>query len=174
MCCYFSYKHILNEHIESVHEGKKSFKCNICYTAFSQKRDLSKHMESVHKGRSLSNVIFEMLIFLKKKIWILNQFIKERSHSHATFMMLLFLKKEIWLSVPEEKKILKIYVSQMWPILQFWVCSHLSSHEFYFHIYLYSTLTVLCLTTVTWICMLNLFMKKKKTLKCDISNEEIF
>ena len=32
----FSEKSKLNGHIESVHEGKKPFKCNDCGTAFSQ------------------------------------------------------------------------------------------------------------------------------------------
>ena len=36
--------------MESVHEGKKPFKCNICDTAFSQKQKLNGHVKSVHEG----------------------------------------------------------------------------------------------------------------------------
>ena len=38
----------MNGHIESVHEGKKSFKCNVCGTVFSEKSYLNGHIESVH------------------------------------------------------------------------------------------------------------------------------
>ena len=35
----------------SVHEGKESFKCNVCDTAFSEKNKLNGHIESVHEGK---------------------------------------------------------------------------------------------------------------------------
>jgi predicted nucleic acid binding AN1-type Zn finger protein len=41
----------MNGHIESVHEGKESFKCNVCDTAFSEKNKLNGHIESVHEGK---------------------------------------------------------------------------------------------------------------------------
>ena len=41
----------MNDHIESVHEGKKPFKCNECDAAFSVKRSLKMHIESVHEGK---------------------------------------------------------------------------------------------------------------------------
>ena len=44
----FLKKGVMNGHIESVHKGKKSFKCNVCDTAFSEKSNLNGHIESVH------------------------------------------------------------------------------------------------------------------------------
>jgi uncharacterized Zn-finger protein len=41
----------LKGHIESVHIGKKPFKCNVCDVAFSRKLNLKGHIESVHKGK---------------------------------------------------------------------------------------------------------------------------
>ena len=37
--------------IETVHEGKKPFKCNICDSSFIHKGDLNRHMNSVHEGK---------------------------------------------------------------------------------------------------------------------------
>ena len=51
----FSPRRNLNRHIESVHEGKKSFKCNVCDTAFSEKSNLNGHIESVHDRKSFFN-----------------------------------------------------------------------------------------------------------------------
>ena len=47
----FSPRSNLNRHVEPVHEGKKSFKCNVCDTAFSEKSKLNGHIESVHEGK---------------------------------------------------------------------------------------------------------------------------
>ena len=49
----FSEKSKLNGHIESVHEGKKPFQCRICDASFSQKGDMNRHIESVHEGKKL-------------------------------------------------------------------------------------------------------------------------
>ena len=38
-------------HIDSVHEGKKPFKCNICKAIFAGKRDWNKHVASVHEEK---------------------------------------------------------------------------------------------------------------------------
>ena len=38
-------------HIESGHEGKKSFRCNECDSAFTKKGLMIRHVESVHKGK---------------------------------------------------------------------------------------------------------------------------
>ena len=38
------------DHIISVHEGKKPFKCDFCDENFSQKCDLDSHIVSVHEG----------------------------------------------------------------------------------------------------------------------------
>ena len=41
----------VNRHIESVHNGKKPYKCSICTSSFSQKGGLNTHIESVHEGK---------------------------------------------------------------------------------------------------------------------------
>ena len=38
-------------HIDSVHERKKPFKCNICDASFAVKGNLKKHLASVHEGK---------------------------------------------------------------------------------------------------------------------------
>ena len=43
-------KHNLTKHIESVHEGKKAFICNICYKRFVQKIHLKRHKAKRQKG----------------------------------------------------------------------------------------------------------------------------
>ena len=40
----------LKRHIESVHEGKKHFKCKICDASFSQKVNMNEHIALVHEG----------------------------------------------------------------------------------------------------------------------------
>ena len=39
----------MKNHIESVHKGKKPFKCKICESKFGHKSDLKRHI-SVHEG----------------------------------------------------------------------------------------------------------------------------
>ena len=39
----------LDQHISSLHEGKKSFKCYICNGRFAQKGSLNIHIKSVHE-----------------------------------------------------------------------------------------------------------------------------
>jgi uncharacterized Zn-finger protein len=78
----------LNRHIKSVHEEKKSFKCNICATnfaavhegkkafkcnncgaAFSQKGDMNRHIESVHEGKkSFKCNVCDTAFFEKNKL----------------------------------------------------------------------------------------------------------
>ena len=40
-----------NEHIESVYEAKKQFKCDICNYSCSIKKTMKTHVASVHKGK---------------------------------------------------------------------------------------------------------------------------
>ena len=51
--------------MQSVHEGKKPFKCDICDANFTQKPNLKQHIESDNEGNKPN---------------ILNQFMKERNH----------------------------------------------------------------------------------------------
>ena len=41
----------MKTHIESVHEIKKPFKCDICEYRCSQKNDMKRHIESVHEKK---------------------------------------------------------------------------------------------------------------------------
>ena len=36
--------------MNSVHEGQKNHKCDLCNKAFSENRDLKKHIKCVHEG----------------------------------------------------------------------------------------------------------------------------
>ena len=47
----FSSKGNLKIHIETVHEGKKSFNCSLCNTQLSSKRNLENHLAGVHEGK---------------------------------------------------------------------------------------------------------------------------
>ena len=48
---FLTFKIDLNKHVTSVHEGKKSFKCEVCHYRSSQKDDLKKHIAAVHEGK---------------------------------------------------------------------------------------------------------------------------
>ena len=41
----------MNNHVASVHDNKKPFKCEICDYRCSQKGDLSKHFTAVHEKK---------------------------------------------------------------------------------------------------------------------------
>ena len=47
----FSQKGHLKSHNTSIHERKKSFKCNLCDGCFSQKGSLKVHVDSIHEGK---------------------------------------------------------------------------------------------------------------------------
>ena len=47
----FETKIMLNKHINSHHEGNKSFKCEICDKTFSLKSALYRHFKSVHEEK---------------------------------------------------------------------------------------------------------------------------
>ena len=51
---YFGLKYDLNLHIASVHEGKKPFKCEICDDQFELKHELNEHIASVHEEKNQS------------------------------------------------------------------------------------------------------------------------
>ena len=53
MIQFYHHKEELNRHIESVHEGKETFKLNYCGTGFSLKGNLNSHIESFHAGKKL-------------------------------------------------------------------------------------------------------------------------
>ena len=43
----------MNRHIESVHEGKKPFECQVCDFYSSLKADMTKHVKSIHDDRNI-------------------------------------------------------------------------------------------------------------------------
>jgi uncharacterized Zn-finger protein len=40
----------MKKHVETVHEGKKPFKCTICNSCYTRKTTLNKHMKTVHEN----------------------------------------------------------------------------------------------------------------------------
>ena len=38
-------------HIESVHEGKKPYECDICGKVLDEEQNFKSHIESVHEGK---------------------------------------------------------------------------------------------------------------------------
>ena len=52
-CRNFTQETDLNNHIKTVHEGKKPFKCKICDYSCIKKPDLNQHIESDHKVKNL-------------------------------------------------------------------------------------------------------------------------
>ena len=88
----FSPRSNLNRHIESVHEGKKSFKCNVYDTAFSEKSTLNGHIESVHdRKKPFQCNICDSCFSKNMNRHILNQFTKERTLSNVMCVIQPFL-----------------------------------------------------------------------------------
>ena len=42
----------IKEHVDTVHEGKKLFKCDYCEVRFGRKRQLKRHVSVKHKNTS--------------------------------------------------------------------------------------------------------------------------
>ena len=47
----YSRKQSLNEHIATVHEGKKPYGCSLCDSKFTQNGSLRRHIASVHERK---------------------------------------------------------------------------------------------------------------------------
>ena len=43
----------LKQHIQSVHEGKKPYKCSLCDYTSAQKGNLQRHIQSIHESKKL-------------------------------------------------------------------------------------------------------------------------
>ena len=56
----------MKRHVESVHEGKKPFKCELCDYTCAEKGNLKVHVESFMRERSNSNVKYVTTAVLKK------------------------------------------------------------------------------------------------------------
>ena len=41
-------KNTLKQHTNNVHQGRKDFKCNICGKQFTQKGKVNRHLENIH------------------------------------------------------------------------------------------------------------------------------
>ena len=48
----------MDTHELCVHNGERSFKCDICNGGFTSKKDLNRHISSVHEGKRPLNVKF--------------------------------------------------------------------------------------------------------------------
>jgi len=46
----FTEKGKLNKHVDSIHEGKKPFQCDICQKSFTQKASMTTHILTIHEG----------------------------------------------------------------------------------------------------------------------------
>ena len=53
MTCEYNKKGRMNQHVVSVHKGKKPFKCNICDANFSDSGNIKRHVFKIHEGRKL-------------------------------------------------------------------------------------------------------------------------
>ena len=49
--CKFGKKSYLKNHIATVHEGKKKFKCEICGTKFKTYHGMKGHIATIHEGK---------------------------------------------------------------------------------------------------------------------------
>ena len=69
-CASCSYKTVhersLKYHIESVHEGKEPYKCNICNKGFSGEKNLKNHILTVHEDKKPFNCVICHLRFPSK------------------------------------------------------------------------------------------------------------
>ena len=41
----------LNRHVETIHDGKKPFKCDICNAKFTSNQSMKGHIATIHEGR---------------------------------------------------------------------------------------------------------------------------
>ena len=41
----------LTKHIDNVHDGKKSHKCEICFKSYMFRNHLKKHVEAIHRKK---------------------------------------------------------------------------------------------------------------------------
>ena len=58
----------LNEHIASVHEGKKPFHCEMCDVQFELELELNEHIALVHEERNHFKVLSVKLSLIKCQI----------------------------------------------------------------------------------------------------------
>ena len=84
----FTHKYKLKGHIESVHEGKKEFKCDICDQSFSKKYHFKRHMASIHEGKQRSKWNYVLKALVN--------FMKQNKHSNISFVKKL-MSKDIWI-----------------------------------------------------------------------------
>ena len=104
-CSTFGAKDILKKHIETIHEGKKSYNwllckarfksrckketylldidtCSICKSSFGISQYLKTHISVVHEKKNLTCAQFALVLLVKN---ILIQFINQKYHENAYF-----------------------------------------------------------------------------------------
>ena len=79
----------MNQHVATVHEGKKPFKCDICNFSCSQKSNMKKHVAAVHEG----NKPFKCAICDYSFFNMLQQFMKEKNRLNVTYVITAAHKK---------------------------------------------------------------------------------
>ena len=82
----FTYKGNLNDFIETVHEGKNPFKCNICDNSYSHRWHFHGHIKSVHEEKkpfTYNDCNADFFSIRRSKMDILNQFMKEKKSSNC-------------------------------------------------------------------------------------------
>ena len=63
----FTSKHMMNGHIATIHEGKNKFQCEICNANFGHKCNLNRHVQqSMKKERNNTNETIIMLTLTKR------------------------------------------------------------------------------------------------------------
>ena len=83
----FSHNNDMKKHVQSVHEKKKPFKCDICDYSCSNKNVLKKHVTAVHDEKQP----FKFEICDKCFAHISNMFMSKSSHSNVMFAETVFL-----------------------------------------------------------------------------------
>ena len=78
----------MKRHIESVHKGKKPFKCQICKHPFGAKADLKRHLSSIHKEIYHDYICQEFAINLTHNTISLAIEVRETDPVSVTFVSL--------------------------------------------------------------------------------------
>jgi uncharacterized Zn-finger protein len=84
----------MKNHIMSVHEGKKQFKCEICNQGISSKKYMKTPIAFVHEGKKPFKCDICDATFNQKVGFMFPQFMEEKSHLNVAFVKSLLLKKE--------------------------------------------------------------------------------
>ena len=87
----------MTNHIASVHEKRKLFKCSICDYKCSLKGNLTRHIKSVHEDNNNSSVSFVITDVQWRGNWLstFHQSIRETNHSSVPSVITMFTKGKL-------------------------------------------------------------------------------